>query len=364
MFSVSDLLTDVQTILGERTNRLKRLRVISASLGEIIHDEQMSVGGDGVKVTRHAKWESYASGRVCGPGANDDSTSSETLVCTPANDDAYLFEIQQISKNYEGMAQTLANDNVLWVQAAGNESNKYCTPFGVSPYHPPTCTFARMPTYAMSGGFGWLATHWTSATANPIVIVEAYSAKSDAPVAGADTPTRDDYSNLLGLVTAPGKGNLAPAPDGGFQYFDGTSAATPYVAALAGYLSSLNPNLSYSDLAHLIVRGARSGVTDTQAPRIDAYASVLASPGAEKRLVDMSDASADGDRRMIVPAAGGNPVPDTIENDGTGTARSHRARQQGRPARLPALPRRVAASMQVRPDRERVPGRGQDPTRR
>ena len=35
----------------------------------------------------------------------------------------------------------------------------------------------------------------------------------------------------------------------------------------------------------------------------------------------MSDASPDGDRRMIVAAAGGNPIPDTIENDGTGTAR-------------------------------------------
>jgi cell wall-associated protease len=55
-----------------------------------------------------------------------------------------------------------------------------------------------------------------------------------------------DYSNYgVGLdVVAPGSKVASLIPDGNTVYMDGTSMASPHVAAVAGILKSLNPKLT------------------------------------------------------------------------------------------------------------------------
>ncbi|MFA6184609.1 MAG: S8 family serine peptidase [Candidatus Shapirobacteria bacterium] len=67
--------------------------------------------------------------------------------------------------------------------------------------------------------------------------------------------------------------------DAGYDFKDGTSMATPHVTGLAGYLLSINPSVTYSQLRNIILNNgdsidALSGKTTT-GKRINAYNSVL-----------------------------------------------------------------------------------------
>src|SRR5258707_1003936 len=63
-----------------------------------------------------------------------------------------------------------------------------------------------------------------------------------------------------------------------------------------------SPGLSPADVKTAIVNQARHDTTDGAAPRIDAFASIMTLPGAQRDLVDVNDYAADkdGNRRAIL----------------------------------------------------------------
>ncbi len=67
-----------------------------------------------------------------------------------------------------------------------------------------------------------------------------------------------DYSNYgVGLdVVAPGSKVASLIPDGNTVYMDGTSMASPHVAAVAGILKSLNPKLTPTQIEQILRKSA------------------------------------------------------------------------------------------------------------
>ncbi len=65
---------------------------------------------------------------------------------------------------------------------------------------------------------------------------------------------RAEYSNVGPevAVAAPGHAILSTYREGSYEWLDGTSMAAPHVAALAGLLAGLRPDLSGADLAQII----------------------------------------------------------------------------------------------------------------
>ncbi|MCY1692372.1 S8 family serine peptidase [Exiguobacterium sp. SL14] len=88
-----------------------------------------------------------------------------------------------------------------------------------------------------------------------------YPANSEYAISvGATNPLGmvADYSNYgVGLdVVAPGSKVASLIPDGNTVYMDGTSMASPHVAAVAGILKSLNPKLTPSQIEQILRKSA------------------------------------------------------------------------------------------------------------
>lgn len=119
-------------------------------------------------------------------------------------------------------------------------------------------------------------------------------------------------SNLHGHLSAPGDGILSTV-DGGYDPKSGTSMATPYVAALAGYLKALDPGLGTADLRNLLVASAVP--VQGASPRIDAFAAALeidvlrGNDDVLRALLDIDDGTPDGNRRT------GSSGADFLEED-------------------------------------------------
>lgn len=82
-------------------------------------------------------------------------------------------------------------------------------------------------------------------------------------------------------IAAPGTSVLSTVPGGGYEYFDGTSMASPHVAGLAALILSYKPGLTATQLKSIIIDNgdsvdALAGVTKS-GRRINALAALLAS---------------------------------------------------------------------------------------
>lgn len=145
------------------------------------------------------------------------------------------------------------------------------------------------------------------------------------------------YPAVLGVTAVDGDGNRAPfanygtgvdiaAPgwqlltlaDGGdYRFFNGTSAATPLVSAMAARLLAQNPHLSASDAAALLLLKA----DDAGPPGFDPYygAGVLNAARIEQRatagIVDLALADVYPD--LSLAASGQSSLLITVENRGT-----------------------------------------------
>ena len=70
-----------------------------------------------------------------------------------------------------------------------------------------------------------------------------------------------NYINNVAMgIAAPGVNIYSTTPNNSYQYMNGTSMATPYVAGLLGVMKSLNPNLTTSEAYNIL---KNSGI-DTQ----------------------------------------------------------------------------------------------------
>ncbi|SBS84620.1 subtilisin-like protease 1, putative [Plasmodium ovale] len=60
------------------------------------------------------------------------------------------------------------------------------------------------------------------------------------------------YSDIYCQVAAPGTNIYSTAPDGSYKRLNGTSMASPHVAAIASLIRSINPNLSYQKIIEIL----------------------------------------------------------------------------------------------------------------
>jgi subtilisin family serine protease len=129
------------------------------------------------------------------------------------------------------------------------------------------------------------------------------------------------FSDLNGHVSAPGRNvcstspltgapNEFPCGPAGAQYvlMSGTSMAAPHVAGLAGYLMSLDPSLTPSEVRGLLMSTAQP-VGGGASPVVDGFAAALAIDGLRgnsailKRLLDIDDGTSDGSLRLVCGAS-------------------------------------------------------------
>lgn len=268
-----------------------------------------------------ARWD----GKLCGPGTDDDDTG--TLACIPDLEDgriSFVAHHGRVARTViEEFVRRAPTDPPLFVAATGNGSARYCETARGS-----DCTFdlaVAMRSSRAGSMFAWASENWNPANdpalgESPILMVEAIGSLSDdsTRVTEAGGPVRvlnpdsnrSRFSNLGGDISAPG-GAMVPAIDGvrgddcvttasgAYCESVGTSFATPLVSGVAGVLSSWDPSLTAHDIKRLLTTWSVSDTTDGAAPRVDAFASLLALPGVARALVDVNDPTVDGNRRIV-----------------------------------------------------------------
>lgn len=250
--------------------------------------------------------------------------------------------------------------NTLLVTAAGNDSTETGTGVAITDCSNPPDAVLDVPNAATrevhaqwASPFNWAALNTTVSVPPPltnIIVVESM----DGDVAAtslADPPyrwkyTKSDFSNVGGLVSAPGGrilstvGSNMPDPDNpgmsfnDYGYKSGTSMAAPHVAGLIGYLLHLDETLTSQEIRSLVTGASftkatvlsstesslPSGVAGS-APMVDAFAAMMGIdllPGhggkkIQRALVDVDDGTEDGNLR-IDPFTG--TVNTTIGNPG------------------------------------------------
>ena len=286
----------IQTLLDQKhTGLAPNLRVLSLSFGWV------GFGRVGGVDSNPLVWETTFAGKHCGPGDGDDKPTA-TEGCTPNNEDGFRTQMAALGKIAVDLSQKAKAQDVLIVEAAHNYSDisnavNFCLPLGQTP-----CTPERIRGDAVQV-FAWAARH---GGADNVLVVGAVD--KDAK--------RSPYSNVNTDVSAAGSdgtegsGTISAAPGGtAYAEFNGTSGATPYVAALAAMVSQYAPYLQPSQVRSLIIAHANPHVDDGASPLIDAYATLTALTGGLVDATDVNDPSVDGNRRVILPKDGSGQAP-------------------------------------------------------
>ncbi|MEX0817213.1 MAG: PKD domain-containing protein [Gaiellales bacterium] len=263
-------------------------------------DGVANIDCNGGETNDSIQWWNAHPNPTCGPGDNDDGPAA-TQWCTPNNQDGWLKTAASVGEAARKVAERASALNVMIVQAAGNDSAKWCLPANT----PAACT-PEVIQAPNSAPFAWASAHWQNpALADPIMVVPAIGIWG-----GNASLARAAFSNIAppGLtpaaassyVSAPGAGIVSTYPANNFARSDGTSMAAPHVAGLIGYLLAYDPTLTIPQIRAAIRTWARADTSGNAAPRIDAFASLVSLPGAAQALVDVNDSSKDGNRRVTL----------------------------------------------------------------
>jgi uncharacterized protein YkwD len=195
-------------------------------------------------------WSSRYLDRTCGPGATDDELADNGSglkeYCTPNNSDEWLREFGAVGQTFARVARKAAASNVLIVQSAGNDSDKF---------RPPGHGDAIVIDARNRNEFAWASANWSSdfvagrGHSNPIVVVQAIDTDGSRPT----------FSNVGGDIAAPGVAVVSTTADGRYAGGDGTSFAAPHVSALLSYLLALEPQLNGDELRRKLLDWSEPG---------------------------------------------------------------------------------------------------------
>ena len=361
---MSDLLTDTKTILGERTNRLKRLRVISASLGEILHyrtdlDDQW---GQSLPVHQVGALRGRSALRT-GPqrrqyGGCDLPVHARDRRRVSRRDRADLEELRRTRAD--------ARERQRLVGSSRREREQQV----LHPVRRLSLPSARV----------WLRAHADVLDGRRIRLAR------DALDVAHREPHRDGRG-VLGEVRSDRFRFRRAVARRLLQHLRSRHRTGPRQSrACAGRRIPVLQR----DVGRDPVRGGARGLPGVAQSeplvlryltphRPGAHAGCHRHGRAPHRCVHVGPRNSrcrETPRRRERPVARRRPAHDRYRGGRQPHSRHdrerrhaqrgafHRARQQGRSARPPAVPRRVAAGLQARPERYGVPARGEDPARR
>ncbi len=292
----SDYIQSLTLVLDQRSARFPNLRVINLSMGPVFF-------GNG------QAWNELFATRSCGPGENDDRVATNREACTPDNVDVYLREFRQLAEFTRPVAERALGANVAIVTAAGNESQQICGIVVANRNDP--CPVKAVIESWNNTPLAWVDRTWQSPSgrSSPILVAEAY---------GVDN-RRSPESNI-GTIAAPGRSLVPLVGPGGtptYQVSEGTSLASPFVAAAIGYLAALAPTTQLESLVATLKQRARADIAETDTPRLDMYEAALSLPGVAAKLVDVNGPLADGNDRILYGDDGAPLGPDEIRGSPT-----------------------------------------------
>jgi len=133
-----------------------------------------------------------------------------------------------------------------------------------------------------------------------------------------DRASFSNYGNMLDIM-APGTGIYSTKPTDSYQYLDGTSTATPFVAGVAALMLSINPGLTPTEIGWTINNtagrlGGSGWDSSTGWGLIDALAAVKAVSGPSTAIVDFPATVTENEVltiKWVVTGAGNLPVSQT-----------------------------------------------------
>ncbi len=294
-----------EALLDRKESDLPDLRVVNYSTGWGLDTLINAANHD------DARWWRDHPTKTCGPSVFDDGLPGSAEWCTWRNSDAWLLFQTQEGIAHRTVAKRASQLGVMIAQAAGNESSDFC-PQDVDIDGDGTITDAEITQYSNTGcttgtelidasvanGFGWAAANWNLAPlTNPIIVVEAHNVFRNERAA---------FSNIHGDVRAPGATITSTVLGDVYAHKSGTSMAAPHVAGLVGLLLAYKPDLTLAQLRALVIGWAHIDENHVAGdpPRLDAFASIMAIPGATHDLVDVNDTTKDGDLRATLAADG------------------------------------------------------------
>ena len=212
----------------------------------------------------------------------------------------------------------LAQDKILFVVAAGNDSRGWETPLEAK----------------WASSIAWAGTHETpqSKPSPNILVAEAFDRDGN----------RADFSNRGGHVSAPGVDIMSTAIAGSGQdvaLCSGTSQAAPHVAAIAALMFEMAPDKKPKEIAEILKKTAQPSGQKFAAPLVDPLDAVLAaSPETLGLLADLNNDGKVGRQDLVAfkeslaslqlialraagsPAgsliASAGPAPGDLNNDG------------------------------------------------
>jgi uncharacterized repeat protein (TIGR01451 family) len=291
-----DFMQTFHLVFDRRPTDFPQLRVVNLSMGPFF----LGSGADW-----NARWGTTS----CGPGFGDDATAppATRVACTPNTLDAYLLEFRALAEFTRTAAERALGANVALVTAAGNESRQICGVVRAAAGDP--CPTAAVIDAENITPLAWIDRTWSGSRGTPILVAEAYDFDN----------RRSAYSNR-GTISAPGT-VVAPLvrPDGspGYQVTQGTSFASPFVAAAFGYLVSLAPTAQVENLVAALKARGRSDVTGTTTPRLDVFEAAVTLPGVLERLLDVNGPLPEGNERLVYGNDGISLGPDLVRSSPT-----------------------------------------------
>ena len=271
--------TELTALVDEKRpgGALPDLRVINFSNADFVFTR----AADGTT------WSRSFEHKTCGPGDGDDVTGTE--YCTPNNEDGFRKEVAHEGMLRRELAARAGAKNIVIVASGGNYGDasggqgSFCVPFNEAP-----CQFERIRAENI-GLFAWASHHWPSGSESPILVVGGIELNRN----------RAGYSTVGNDVSAGSSDLISAAELGGYKVFTGTSGAAPLVTGLVGLIAAYEPRLTAGEIRRLVIAHANPDTTEDVGPRIDAYATLTAIPGALIDALDVNDASLDGNRRVI-----------------------------------------------------------------
>ncbi|MEX1253326.1 MAG: flexitail domain-containing putative surface protein [Dehalococcoidia bacterium] len=267
-----------------------------------------SIDCNGGEFNDKAGWWAAHPTADCGPGDSDDGFGVQ--VCTPNNEDGWLNTIANLGRAHRKVAERASGLNVILVPGAGNESTSFCSAAAHS------CPSPTIINSSSTQAFAWASNHWVSPLDNPIVVVEAITN-------GAGIMSRAPFSNVRGpvlpgctpaqclYISAPGFNILSDVLGNGYGVMSGTSMAAPHVTGLISYLLAYDPSLTIPQVKEKLRTWVKADTWAGASFRIDAFATLLSTAGAARDMVDVSDPSKDGNRRVILGPNGAETGADT-----------------------------------------------------